>query len=152
MGYNLDHVGQNQQAYQPLHDAYAARPGEPQFADELSVNDAILAQALAQNKDASNASRLAQEAISISDSIVSNHPNVVTFWKTRVRVFYALSQIDNTYLSQALLALEKARALAPTDAKVSYNLGLLYGQTGQYTKSIQTLEKTIALRPIYTDA
>lgn len=151
-GMNLDHANEYQAAYSYLHDAVNTRPSEPTFQAELSANDAVLSVALAQQKDTTNADKLAQESVQVSDNLAVSHPNDVTLWKTRVRVMYTLSQINPQYLSVALTAIQKAAQLAPTDAKVSYNLGLLYGQTGNLQKAVETLQNTIALKPDYRDA
>lgn len=150
LGLNLDHAGQYQAAYQPLHDAVSGRPSEPTFQDELSLNDAILAGALVKT-DPTNANKLAQEAVAVSTSIVTNHPNVVTFWKTRVRVLYSLAQLNPQVAPLILEAIQKAHALAPTDAKISYNYGLILGQTGSIDKAIPVLLQTIQLKPDYPD-
>src|SRR5260221_255760 len=152
LGQNLDHVGQYQQGYPLLHQAVQARPDEPVFKDELSLNDAVLAAALATQNDSANAGKLAQEAIAASDDVTTNHPNNVVFWKTRVRVMYTLAQFNPQYLPNALLAIQKAQSLAPTDAKVSYNLGLMYGQMGSLDQAIATLKTTAFLKPDYSDA
>ena len=152
LGQNLDHVGQYQQAYPLLHDAVNGRPDEPVFKDELSLNDAVLASALFTQKDTANAEKLAQESLSLSQDVLTHHPNNVVFWKTRVRVMYMLAQIDPKYLSFALDAIQKAQSLAPTDAKIAYNAGLLYGQTGDIDKAISNLEQTIKFKPDYQDA
>jgi len=159
MGNNLDKIGQYQEAYPKLHEAVSKRGDEPTFKDELSFNNAVLALALLNQKDtnASNsaketAARLIQEAIETSNNVVSEHPNNIVSWKTRIRMFYMLSQINQQYLNFALEAIIKASTLAPTDAKISYNLGVLYGQSGNNAKAIETLQKTIILKPDYRDA
>ena len=48
--------------------------------------------------------------------------------------------------------LAEAVALAPSDAKLFYNLALSYGRLGDYNKAIQTLEKTIEMKPNYKEA
>lgn len=158
-GSNLDRAGNFEQAYPYLHDAVSKRPGEPVFRDEMAINDAVLAtELLSQNKPeqasqtAQLASSLAQEAISTSNQIVASHPNNVVFWKSRVRIFYTLGQIDSRYLVSALDAIKEAQKLAPTDANISYNLGVLYGQNNDLDKGIEVLRKTIKLRPSYRDA
>ena len=154
LGQNYVNAGDYQSAYQPLQQAISLRPGEPTFQDEVSLDDAVLGAALVtQDKTATTTGQqLIQTAVQISDSVTQNHPNIVTFWKTRVRIFYALSQVNPAYLTQALAAIQKAAQLAPTDAKVSYNLGLLYGQTGDYQQAITTLQNTIKLKKDYRDA
>lgn len=152
LGQNLDHANEYQAAYSPLHDAVATRPSEPTFQDEMSINDAVLATALFQQKDATNGAHLRDEAIAYSNKLTSEHPNIITYWKSRVRIFYTLAQIDPQYLTQALTAIEKASILAPTDAKVWYNLGLLYDQTGNLDKAIATEKRTIVLKADYKEA
>ena len=159
LGYNLDRAGEYQQAYPHLQKAVDIRGGEPVFKDELAINNAILAGALLSQDDtkistdsANFANNLAQNAISLSDFITSKYPNNVVFWKSRVRVFYSLGQIDSTFLSVSLEAIKKASELAPTDANISYNLGVLYGQNGDTKKAIEVLNNTVKLKPDYRDA
>src|SRR5207237_977876 len=97
-----------QSAYSQLRTALLTRSSEPTFQDEYSFNVAVLAVALDNEKQSTFSALLAQEAERISSSIVYTHPNNVVFWKTRVRMFYALSQIDKKYLSKALSAIEEA--------------------------------------------
>ncbi|MDP2638204.1 MAG: O-antigen ligase family protein [Candidatus Levybacteria bacterium] len=158
-GYNLDRAGEYQQAYPNLRKAIELRGSEPVFKDELTINNATIATSLISQTDEKNkdqaiafASSLAQEAISLSDNIVSNYPNNVVFWKTRVKMFYTLAQIDARYLPKALEGIQKAAELAPNDANISYNLGILYGQNNNIAKGIETLETTIKLKPDYRDA
>jgi len=158
LGYNLDQnqIKEYKQAYPNLHKAVELRGSEPLFKDELSVNDATIAVGLVSQKAQDEntkkqaydiASSLTQEAINTSNEIISEHPNNVVFWKTRVRLFYTLSQVDSRYLSQALYAIEKASLLAPNDQMIWYNLGVLYGQTGNIDQAISALEKTVTLKP-----
>lgn len=155
-GYNLDRASEYQLAYPQLYNAVILREDEPSFQDELAYNSAILAVAFASDQDATMSSTFATQAKQTSDLVVSEHPNNIVFWKTRVRIFYALSQIDEDYNKESLKALEKIVELAPTDAKTLYNLGLVYGQNdppvGGPQKAIEILEKTITLKPNYQDA
>lgn len=154
LGQNLVNVGDYQTAYQPLAQSIQLRPGEPAFQDELSVDEAVLAAAIAtQDKTATQtATQLAQQAIALSDQLTTNHADIVTYWKSRTRIFYSLAQVNPSYYQQALDAILKAQQLAPTDAKVAYNVGLMYGQTGQYEKSIAALKHTISLKSDYQEA
>lgn len=154
LGQNLVNSGDYQGAYQPLHQAAEARPSEPTFLDELSLDDAILSVALVQQnkKVTDTATQLAQESVAISNNLTTTHPNIVTYWKTRVRIMYSLAQLNPQYMQDALSAIQKAAQLAPTDAKVSYNLGLILGQTGQLQQAVDTLQNTIKLKDDYRDA
>ncbi len=157
-GSNLDRAGYYQQAYPYLHKAVAQRGDEPVFKDELSINDAILATELLTQKDtksaseaAATASNLAQEAIATSNEVVGSSSNNVVFWKTRVRIFYALSQADQRFLPMALTAIRRTAELAPNDASILYNLGVLEGQNGNLNEAIKALEKTVKIKPDFRD-
>lgn len=156
LGYNFDRSGNYQEAYPFLQKAVELRPSEPTFKDELSLNNAILASAIlyqtaqSQNESEANiAKELLQNAVTISDQLQKSHPNNIVFAKTRVRVFYTLAQIDQSYLPKALEAIKQAKELAPTDADISYNLGVLLGQNGMVEEGIKELQETIKLKPDY---
>jgi putative inorganic carbon (HCO3(-)) transporter len=156
LGNNLDKTGNFQEAYPQLVQAVKAEPGESTYQDELAINLAAIAAALYAQKDIKNAEQFATNAISMNDQVIAGHPNNVVYWKNRVRLFYTLSASDTAnqgkYLTQAVQAIDKAKALAPTDAKISYNQGILYGQVGQLQKATDILEQTVKLKPNYTDA
>src|SRR3990167_9440048 len=158
-GYNLDRVGLYQDAYSYLHKAVLGRGDEPVFRDEMAINDAILATQLLSQKDVQNASAAAQtasslskEAITTSNELVASYPNNFVFWKTRIRIFYTLAQVDSQFLPTALDAVRKAAELAPNDASIIYNLGVIEGQSGNIDKAIEALERAVALKPDYRDA
>lgn len=152
LGHNLSQAGQYQQGYPFLQDAVTMRPNEPVFSDELALSSAALAYAWAAQKDATQAAQFANQAIRLSDQVILAHPNNIVYWKDRVRIMFTLSQLNTTYSSQALEAIQKARSLAPTDAKIAYNLGVLYGRTGETKKGIDELNQAIKLKPDYRDA
>ena len=95
------------------------------------------------------AKQLITSAVALENKVTTGHPNNVVFWKTKVRMFYTLSQLDQSYLPLALEAIKKAASLAPTDADISYNLGVLYGQNGDFKNAVATLENNIKLKPDY---
>jgi putative inorganic carbon (hco3(-)) transporter len=159
LGSNLNHVQEFQQSYLKLGEAVQLRPSEPTFKDEFATNNAMIAVLLLLQEGASNSAEakqqsdaLSQQAISLSNEVVTKHPNNISFWKNRVRMFYALAQADNRYLPYALDAVEHVSALAPTDAKVQYNLGALYRENKNPRKSAEVLENVIRLKPDYRDA
>ena len=156
LGYNLNRAGEYLQANPYLRKAVHLR-NEPVFKDELAVNEAMLAVELLSQKnsdeeDLKKANLLAQEAIEINDQLTLDHEYNVVFYKTRTRIFYNLSQVDSQYLPLSLNAIQKAAMLSATDASISYNLGVLYGQNNDIKKGIAVLENTIKLKPDYQDA
>ncbi len=156
LGNNLDQVGQFQQAYPQLSQAVQMEPHEPVYEDELSINLAALSAGLYSQKDTAHGALVAKNAIALSNDVVTHHPNDVVYWKDRVRLFYTLSASDTadapSYLQAAIQAIDTAKNLAPTDAKIAYNQGVLYGQAGQTSQAIQMLTNTIKLKPDYTEA
>lgn len=151
-GYNLDRVGEYIQATPYLQQAVGLRPGEDVFQDEYSTNLSTLALIASQQNLSTQAAQLSQQAKQISDDVTARHPNNILFLKNRTRVFYALSQIDKSYLKEAYNAIDRARKLAPTDAKILYNEALIAGQLGNKSIAVDMLEQTIGLKPNYTDA
>lgn len=150
-GKNLDGIQRFTDAYSYLTGAVELNPDEPTFRDELSYNQAVLALALIHTATAS-AQQLVTQAIENSNKVVETSPNSMPFWKTRTKVFYQLATIDDKYYLEALSAIKRASELAPTDAKVSYNLAILYGRVGQVKNAIATLEETIKMKEDYRDA
>jgi putative inorganic carbon (hco3(-)) transporter len=155
-GSNLNKGGAYQEAFPYLINAASLKPNEPVYKDELSLNMGTLAAALILQKDASNAATFTQEAVALNDDVVRTNPNNIVFWKNRVRLFYTLAQADTEnekkYIQQAIDAITKARSLAPNDAKVTYNMGVMIGQSGDRKKAVEILEESIRLKPNYRDA
>lgn len=152
LGYNYDRAGYYQQATRYLEKAVDERNDEPVFLDELSLNYSILATAYAAQKNVTIAGNYAQKAITLSNMLTETYPHNVVFWKSAVRIFYSLGQYNQQYYTMALQAGLKAQQLAPTDAKIAYNVGLLQGQTGNLPDGIKTLKHTIILKSDYIDA
>ena len=63
-----------------------------------------------------------------------------------------LATIDQKYYQQVLDAMLDAIDLAPTDAKLYYNLGLLYSKIGQTGLAEQALKETVSLKSNYEAA
>jgi len=151
-GNKLNKAKQYEQAFNYLQQAIKLRPREPFYHDELALAAAGLAKAAFQQKQIQLAQKLAELAIAESDQALKTSPYHLNFWKNRTRVFYSLAELDSRYYQAALAALLRATELAPTEAKVSYNLGLMYLQLGQDELAIKTLEKTTELKPNYEEA
>lgn len=152
---NYNRIGQYNEGYKKIREAIALRSDEPVLREELAISDAVVAVALAQQREdlaKQQAQQLANEAIQTSTQLTTDYPHNINFLKSEVRVYYTLSQLNPAYLKNALDTMKKIAVLAPTDAKISYNLGVLYGQNGETQKGIEELKKTIKLKPDYRDA
>lgn len=158
LGSNYNKAGDYQTAYPLLQKAVDMRK-EPVFQDELAVNKAILALGLAQQQQQQQTTdsaeiiqKLATEALAENEKLVREHPNNILYLKSRVRILYTLANLDPSFMPAALQAIQAAAALAPTDASILYNLGVLYGQNGDSASAIKVLEQTVAYKPNYREA
>jgi O-antigen ligase/Flp pilus assembly protein TadD len=141
-----------QTSYTHVSNAIALRPNEPMYINELSETSSVLAYAYHEQEDASVSARFVEQAIQASDQTLAISPFNVSFWKTRTRVFYNLSQIDPAYLEKALESIETAEKLAPTDPKITYNKAIILGGLDRKDDAITSLEKSISMKPNYRDA
>lgn len=156
LGSNYSKSGEYQKAYTLLRNAVNLRK-EPVFEDQVSINDAYFALGVAyssQNatQSAQVVSQLATEATTVNDQLTQSYPNNILFWKSRVRILYALSQLDPSYLPKAVEAMKKVYELGGNEASISYNLGVLYGQAGDSKNAVRILERTVILKPDYREA
>jgi len=150
-GYHLSRAGYLPQAYQSLTSAIRFNPTEPMYHDEQGNVLATLAAAAWKENQATMAGELTMMSIRENDTSLSISPHNVNFWKTRTKIFYALSDIDPAFITEAIKALEKGIDLSPSDPKMQYNLGILYGQADLKDKSLDAMKKSIDLKPNYRE-
>ncbi|MCJ7827556.1 O-antigen ligase family protein [Patescibacteria group bacterium] len=139
-------------AQQNIQTAIRLRPKEPLFHDRYSLISATIALQAQQQDKTSLAQELSQLAILESQIALTLNPYHLNTWKNQARVYLTLAQIDSRWLLKAAETLQGATVLAPTDAKISYNLSLIYNQLNQRQLAIETLEKTVQLKPNYKEA
>lgn len=151
-GQRLGKQGEYAQSLRSLQKAINLNPHEPNYYDEFAWTTANLAVLAFEKKDSSLSANLASLAVASSNQAITISPKHLNFWKTRAKVFYKLAQVDTNFLQKALETLTTASQLAPTDAKVFYNLGLVQEAIGQNDQALKTLEKTVELKNNYADA
>ena len=151
-GYRLSRAGQYAKAYPPLRDSVRLNNFVPLYHDEYAVVLSSLALGAFESQDSSLAGTLAVYSLTENDNALKLSPHNVNFWKSRTKIFYALSTLDPSYLPQAIDALLKAQALSPNDPKISYNLAILYGKLGELQKAVTNLLEAKQLKPNYRDA
>ena len=122
------------------------------FWDELSQSSIGIALALYEKDDQKRAQEFADFAIAESEKAIQLSPANVNLKRNRAILFIKLSVINPNYLINARDTLLSATAQAPTDAKLFYNLGLVYIRTGEIDKAIETLEETIEMKKNYRNA
>ena len=170
LGRNLVKNNQLVQGFPLLQKSVTMSPKEPLFRSEYS--EAVAKMAVVYHQQASQfpeeltteqkiqystqASQLRDqminEAIVNSDIVISQNKVHLNYWKSRAKIFFLLANIDVKYQANALESLQTSIFLAPTDAKLYYNLSLLYVQMGQTGLAEQILLQTIDLKPNYEAA
>lgn len=118
----------------------------------LAYSYTSLALAFNQQKQPEQAAKFADLAISEINKAVNLSPANVNYKRVKFGIFVMLSAINPNYLINARDTLETAIPQAPTDAKLYYNLGLVYARTGQPDLALDTLKKTINLKSDYKEA
>jgi len=151
-GYRASRSGQYAKAYVPLSSSVRLNNLVPLYHDEYAVVLSSLALGAFESQDATLAGTLAVYALTENDYALKLSPNNVNFWKSRTKIFYALSTIDAAYLPHAIDALIHAQTLSPNDPKIAYNLAILYGKLGDSQKAVTFLLDAKRLKPNYKDA
>ncbi|MCJ7805661.1 O-antigen ligase family protein [Patescibacteria group bacterium] len=127
-------------------------PNEAIFHNEISSSYSSIAVTLAQDHQKDKAQQFADAATIESDGAVKLSPANVNLRRSRVSMFIKLAIINPSYLNDALAVLLDAIKLAPTDAKLYYNLGLIYSRLGQNDEALQTLQHTVDIKANYKEA
>jgi O-antigen ligase/Flp pilus assembly protein TadD len=125
---------------------------EAMFWSELSENSADLSIILKEKKDVENSNKLINSAIEESKIAEKLSPNSIGILRQITTTYIKLSQVDINYLLDAKEYLEKSIMLSPNDAKLYFNLGLIYTNSVDSKKAIETLEKAIDLKANYKQA
>ncbi len=140
------------EAREVLTRAIKLSPYESIFYDELSQSSVGIALALNQANEKEKAKDFITEAISESQKAVNLSSANINLKRSQASLFLKLTLIDPNYLLNARDTLLVTVKQAPTDAKLFYNLGLTYARIGDVPSALQTLEKTIELKPNYKEA
>jgi len=146
--YSLAQAGYADLSYLYAHKAINLNSKEPLYYDQLAYNAAVLATSA---KEATTSALLAQEAVSASQKALTTSPLNINFWKTAIKVFYQLGDLNDEFYQKALESAKIAIELSPTEPKLPYNLGLIYLRLDDQEKAIEALKKAIDLKPDLRD-
>lgn len=135
-----------------LKKAIGANPLPALYYDELAASFAGQSLSAFESNNAQMSDELAKKAVYNSYLATTLSPRDVSLKKSQASVFIKLSEKDPGYLEDARKALFEASLLAPTDAKIHYNLGLTLARLGNTEEAMVVLEKTVNLKPNYRDA
>lgn len=151
-GKQLNNAGQYEPAYAQLKKATQMVPEEPIFHDEFSSNLASIAVILAKQGDATASGTFAAHAISESDTTISQNGVHTNFWKTRIKVFLTLSQLNQELYKVVIKTLDTTHDLTPTDPKIVYYQALLAQTQNDLPGYERFLLQAIELKPNYEEA
>ena len=150
-GMSAEDSGNVGRAYNFLSDAISLRPSEPFYRSELGFVAAASSLTL-RGSDATASGQLKDTALSETEKALTTSPKNVSFWRTAVRTYFELSNIDPSFLQKTQDSLDQAIKLAPTDPKLLYNKAVILGQNEKPEASIKILQEAIRLKPNYREA
>ena len=127
-------------------------PREPLYQSGAALNTASLALIAASQEEKTLSEQFSQEAFKLGQEAIKNNPYHLNLYRQYAQTLFLLGQIDPQYLSSLEKVLSTAQKLAPTDPKITYNLGVLASRRGEKNEAINWLEQTINLKPNYETA
>lgn len=151
VGQNAFDEGSYQQGLLQIETAIQKSPAEALFYDQLGTDYANLAVALAES-DSTSSAQLAQAALQLSDKALSLNNRHLNFYKSRISIFIKLAQLNSQFYQQAADTLQTAIQLAPTDAKLYYNLALLEAILGKKQQALTDMEYAVQIKSNYSQA
>lgn len=151
-GSNYNRANRYDLAPKYLNQVVKLEPAQSIYYSELAKSYTNLTLAYNEAGEATAASQLKEAAIENAAKAVSLSPANVNLKRIQFGIFVMLSAIDPNYLLDAKEVLVKAIAQAPTDAKLHYNLGLIYSRIGENDLALETFKKTVEMKSNYKDA
>ncbi|MFC1626053.1 tetratricopeptide repeat protein, partial [Patescibacteria group bacterium] len=148
----LNAQGNYPEATKALTQAIKISSKEPLFYNELAESTLGIAMGMDLEKDKEKVQEIINLALTQSQTATTLSSANVNLLRSRAGIFFKLATIEPNYLLFAGQTLEEAIKLAPTDAKLFYNLGLVYARVAKEDQALSTIQKTIELKPNYRDA
>jgi len=140
---------ENQEAIDTLLKAIQASPNEAIYYSKLSEEYSRLALQATQANQAELSQTLIEASIAASDITLKLNPAHLNFYKSRVRIFASLAQIDHKYLEVVRQTLLSAIKLAPSDPKLTYNLARVEESDEHLDQALDLYRHTLELKPNY---
>lgn len=122
------------------------RPQEAIYYAHKSEILAGMAYAIFQGNSESNWQEYVDQSIKADNDALRLNPFHLNIYKQSAKNNYLLSQIDPKYIELALESLLRGIKIAPTDAKLYYNAGLMYQAIGNMEEGERYLKNAIQLK------
>lgn len=135
-----------------LQKAIQKSPKEAFFYDELAEDYAELSIKFANDGQSTASASLAQKAIESNQYALQLNPAHLNFYKTQARIYRILGQLDPRLYSYMEQTLRKAISLAPTDAKLYYNLALILEALNKEDEALANMEYAVFIKENYLQA
>jgi tetratricopeptide (TPR) repeat protein len=148
----LENSGSLIERVESLNSAIKLSPHEAIYYDELASAFTTIALAYNNQKDSERALKYSENAFSAIQKAENLSPKNLNIIRNKARIGIMLSDIKSSYILEAKKALLEGISLAPTEAKLYYNLSLTYYRMNDIEMAIETLKKTIDLKANYKDA
>lgn len=127
--------------------AIELNPFEPLFYSKKAVILAKTVASMTQSGQESSAEQFVNPAIESSQKALEISPFHINLYKDQAKMWYYLAFYDLELISNAITVLTTAAELAPSDPKITYNLGLAYQILDNNQEAKRYLEKTLELKP-----
>jgi putative inorganic carbon (hco3(-)) transporter len=118
----------------------------------LAYSYAQVAMAYSQENNATMSGQFINYTVTGIQKAIELSPANVNLRRSAFGLYVRLSTIDEKYLIDARDALIETIKLAPTDAKLYYNLGIADANLNQYELADSDFQKAIGLKANYTEA
>jgi tetratricopeptide (TPR) repeat protein len=129
--------------------AIELRPSEDLFYDKFATTLSQAAYLFLDQEAKPEAQSAAQSALMMNNRALELNPVNVNLHKSRVRLLMALSALDPQLLTDAQEAALEGLKLAPTDAKLVYNLGVISHALGDTETALTQLHRALEMKDNY---
>lgn len=135
-----------------LQKAIDLRPNEDLFYDKFATTLGQAALIFAEQEKLPEAQSAAQSAIMMSNTANELNPVHLNLYKTRIRLFMNLGLLDQQLLIEAKKTTKKSLELAPTDAKLVFNLALIQEALGDNDSAFDNFILAADMKANYSTA
>lgn len=151
-GSDYSDSGSPVKGYRLLSLAARLNPTEPLYRSDLGFASSGYAVLALDQGEATAASLLKDEAVYQTQKALQISPKNTSIRRTAFQTYYQLSLSYPELEQKAIEAVDDAIKLAPTDAKLFYNKGLVLSQMGKKDEALSALNKAVELKPNYREA